>query len=46
MAIKFFIQKDIPQEIQADVCETVAVRSIPSPLCRCSSLGFRNSAVG
>ncbi|RPD63051.1 hypothetical protein L226DRAFT_549322 [Lentinus tigrinus ALCF2SS1-7] len=24
MAIKFFIQKDIPQEIQADVCETIA----------------------
>ncbi|KAI0724440.1 hypothetical protein C8T65DRAFT_704308 [Cerioporus squamosus] len=24
MAIKFFIQKDIPQEIQAEVCETIA----------------------
>ncbi|TFY52124.1 hypothetical protein EVJ58_g10185, partial [Rhodofomes roseus] len=24
LAIKFFIQKDIPHEIQADVCETVA----------------------
>lgn len=24
LAIKFFIQKDIPQEIQADVCETIA----------------------
>ncbi|KAI0374278.1 hypothetical protein BV20DRAFT_1033136 [Pilatotrama ljubarskyi] len=24
MAIKFFIQKDIPEEIQAEVCETIA----------------------
>ncbi|KAI0757111.1 hypothetical protein C8Q80DRAFT_78601 [Daedaleopsis nitida] len=24
LAIKFFIQKDIPQEIQAEVCETIA----------------------
>ncbi|KAI8995528.1 hypothetical protein BD414DRAFT_479793 [Trametes punicea] len=24
MAIKFFIQRDIPQEIQAEVCETIA----------------------
>ena len=28
MAIKFFIQKDIPREIQAEVCENIAVRSI------------------
>lgn len=25
MAIKFFIQKDIPHEIQTEVCETIAV---------------------
>lgn len=32
MAIKFFIQKDIPQEIQAEVCETIAVRLPLQPL--------------
>ena len=31
MAIKFFIQKDIPQEIQAEVCETIAVRILIEP---------------
>ncbi len=25
MAIKFFIQKDIPDDIQAEVCETITV---------------------
>ena len=25
MAIKFFIQKDIPHDIQIEVCETIAV---------------------
>ena len=25
MAVKFFIQRDIPQETQAEVCETIAV---------------------
>ena len=35
LAVKFFIQKDTPHEIQADVCETIAVRSILHPAPRC-----------
>lgn len=27
MAVKFFVQKDIAQEIQAEVCETITVRA-------------------
>lgn len=28
MAVKFFIQKDIPQEIQAEIVQTITVSSI------------------
>ena len=31
MAVKFFIQKDIPQEVQTEVCETIAVRVLLPP---------------
>lgn len=27
MAVKFFVQKDIAQEIQTEMCETIAVRT-------------------
>ena len=27
LAVKFFIQKDLPQEIQAELCEMITVRS-------------------
>lgn len=30
MAIKFFVQKDIPHDIQTEVCETIAVRTVAS----------------
>jgi len=26
LAVKFFIQKDLPQEVQAELCETITVR--------------------
>lgn len=39
MAIKFFVQKDIPKEIQADVCENIAV-SPRIPL-SCESISFK-----
>lgn len=40
LAVKFFIQKDIPQEIQAEVCETIAVCSFPISSQSCISLNF------
>ena len=30
MPIKFFIQKDIPKEVQAEVCENIAVSATSS----------------
>ncbi|KAG6893062.1 hypothetical protein C0993_002111 [Termitomyces sp. T159_Od127] len=32
MAIKFFVQKDLPENIQAELCETITVRRSCSPL--------------
>ena len=29
IAIKFFIQKDLPTELQAELCETITVRVTP-----------------
>lgn len=29
LAIKFFIQKDLPQEVQAELCETITVSGSP-----------------
>ena len=28
LAVKFFIQKDLPQETQAELCEMITVRSL------------------